>query len=54
LHFFPEPEQLLLRMGLPHATCKKRNGDLCYCADLEPSSVVDVKPPSLALAGSAR
>jgi ubiquinone/menaquinone biosynthesis C-methylase UbiE len=33
LQFFPEPEQLLLRMGLPGATCERINGDLCYRKD---------------------
>jgi ubiquinone/menaquinone biosynthesis C-methylase UbiE len=34
LHFFPEPEQLVLRMGLPSASCEKVTGDLCYRADI--------------------
>lgn len=34
LHFFPEPEQLVLRMRLPGAICKKVRGDLFYRADL--------------------
>lgn len=34
LHFFPEPEQLVLRMGLSGADCRKVHGDLCYRADL--------------------
>jgi hypothetical protein len=33
LHFFPEPEQLVLRIGLPNASCEKVTGDLCYSAD---------------------
>jgi 2-polyprenyl-3-methyl-5-hydroxy-6-metoxy-1,4-benzoquinol methylase len=32
LHFFPEPEQLILRMGLPRHHCVKIQGDLCYRA----------------------
>ena len=36
LHFFPEPEQLVLRMGLPDARCAKVTGDLCYRADFSP------------------
>jgi SAM-dependent methyltransferase len=32
LHFFPEPEQLILRIGLPRHHCVKIQGDLCYCA----------------------
>jgi SAM-dependent methyltransferase len=36
LQFFPEPEQLLLRMGLSGATCAKITGDLCFCKDFEP------------------
>jgi SAM-dependent methyltransferase len=35
LHFFPEPEQLVLRMGLPRTNCEKVTGDLCYRAELE-------------------
>ncbi len=34
LHFFPEPEQLILRVGLPHYHCERVGGDLCYRADL--------------------
>jgi ubiquinone/menaquinone biosynthesis C-methylase UbiE len=34
LHFFPEQEQLLLRMGLPNAVCEKLTGDLCYMAEI--------------------
>jgi ubiquinone/menaquinone biosynthesis C-methylase UbiE len=34
LHFFPEPEQLVLHMGLPRYHCEKLEGDLCYRADL--------------------
>src|SRR4029077_5826717 len=34
LHFFPEPEQLVLRMKLPGYHCEKVTGDLCYYADL--------------------
>jgi ubiquinone/menaquinone biosynthesis C-methylase UbiE len=34
LHFFPEPEQLILHMGLPRHHCEKIEGDLCYWADL--------------------
>jgi ubiquinone/menaquinone biosynthesis C-methylase UbiE len=34
LQFFPEPEQLMLRMALPQARCRKVTGDLCYVADL--------------------
>jgi ubiquinone/menaquinone biosynthesis C-methylase UbiE len=32
LHFFPEPEQLVLRMGLERHHCAKIQGDLCYRA----------------------
>jgi ubiquinone/menaquinone biosynthesis C-methylase UbiE len=32
LHFFPEPEQLILRMGLERHHCVKIQGDLCYRA----------------------
>src|SRR5262249_37496998 len=32
LHFFPEPEQLVLRMGLARYRCVKIQGDLCYHA----------------------
>jgi 2-polyprenyl-3-methyl-5-hydroxy-6-metoxy-1,4-benzoquinol methylase len=32
LHFFPEPEQLILRMGLARHHCVKIQGDLCYRA----------------------
>jgi ubiquinone/menaquinone biosynthesis C-methylase UbiE len=39
LHFFSEPEQLLLRMGLPHATSEAVDGDLCYQAELQPESM---------------
>lgn len=35
LHFFPEPEQLVLRMGLPRHRCVKVGGDLCYQAEME-------------------
>ena len=35
LHFFSEPEQLVLRVGLPHPHCERVNGDLCYQADLQ-------------------
>jgi ubiquinone/menaquinone biosynthesis C-methylase UbiE len=35
LHFFPEPEHLLLRMGLPGASCEKIDGDLCYRKDFD-------------------
>jgi ubiquinone/menaquinone biosynthesis C-methylase UbiE len=35
LHFFSEPEQLILRIGLPHYHCERVNGDLCYLADLQ-------------------
>ncbi len=38
LHFFPEPEQLILRMKLPRYCCEKVTGDLCYYADLLPLS----------------
>jgi len=34
LHFFPEQEHLLLRMGLPNAVCEKLTGDLCYMAEI--------------------
>jgi len=34
LHFFPEPEQLILRMKLRRYHCEKVMGDLCYSADL--------------------
>jgi len=34
LHFFAEPEQLILRLGLPNHRCDTINGDLCYRADL--------------------
>ena len=34
LHFFPEPQQFILRMGLPNYHCEKIDGDLCYWADL--------------------
>ena len=34
LHFFPEPEQLVLRMKLSPSHCEKVTGDLCYYADL--------------------
>jgi SAM-dependent methyltransferase len=37
LHFFPEPEQLILRMGLANHYCVKLQGDLVYRADLSPS-----------------
>jgi SAM-dependent methyltransferase len=30
LHFFPDPEQLILRVGLPHRECRIVTGDLCY------------------------
>ena len=35
LHFFSEPEQLILRIGLPRYQCERVNGDLCYQADLQ-------------------
>jgi ubiquinone/menaquinone biosynthesis C-methylase UbiE len=35
LHFFPEQEQLILRMGLPRHRCSQVGGDLCYQADLQ-------------------
>jgi ubiquinone/menaquinone biosynthesis C-methylase UbiE len=34
LHFFPEPEQLILRMKLPRYHCQKLDGDLCYYAEV--------------------
>jgi ubiquinone/menaquinone biosynthesis C-methylase UbiE len=38
LHFFSEPEQLILRMGLSHYHCERVAGDLFYRADLDASS----------------
>ena len=35
LHFFPEPEQLILRMGLPRYHCLEVGGDLCYQAEMD-------------------
>ncbi len=34
LHFFPEPEQLILRADLPDCECEVVTGDLCYVAML--------------------
>jgi ubiquinone/menaquinone biosynthesis C-methylase UbiE len=34
LSFFPEPEQLILRIGLPKYHCETIDGDLCYYVDL--------------------
>jgi SAM-dependent methyltransferase len=34
LHFFPDPEQLILRAGLDRYRCEIVNGDLCYAGML--------------------
>jgi ubiquinone/menaquinone biosynthesis C-methylase UbiE len=38
LHFFPDPAQLQLRIGIPGAECHQLTGDLCYLANLAPSA----------------
>jgi ubiquinone/menaquinone biosynthesis C-methylase UbiE len=43
LHFFPDPEQLILRVALPKYECSIVTGDLCYTGFLDEPALLTLR-----------